>query len=252
MKFKCVAEIFNEIEQVSSRITITKLLSDLFKKATPSEAAIVAYLSLGDLNPVYVGTKFNFAEKSMQKVIALLLDLTDATVSRRRKKTGDFGLVIEQSDWTPKKDKQLTVSQVNTALHDFLKIAGGGSQEAKEKKLLSLLSGLDPLSAKYVVRVVLGKLRLGFSDMTLLDAFSWLLVGDKSLRAPLENAYNISADIGLIIKTLKEFGVKAIEKMKITPGVPIRPAAAVLRRPNVLQVLLRLLKRLVNVSHSLN
>jgi DNA ligase-1 len=226
MKFKHVAEIFNEIEQVSSRITITKLLADLFKKSTPSEASVISYLSLGELNPVYVGTKFNFAEKSMQKVIASLLKVGDATVARHRKKEGDFGLVVENSGWKPKKDKGLTVSQVEKELQAFLKISGGGAQGAKEKKLLSILSGLDPLSAKYVVRVVLGKLRLGFSDMTLIDAFSWMEAGDKSLRAPLENAYNISADIGLIIKVLKDHGIKAIEKMKITPGVPIRPAAA--------------------------
>ena len=226
MRFKHVAEVFSEIEQVSSRITITKLLADLLKKSTPSEAAIISYLSLGNLNPIYVGTKFNFAEKGMKKVVASLLGVTDATVALHRKKDGDFGLVIERSGWKPKSDNGLTITQVNKELHEFLEISGGGSQEAKEKKLLSLLSGLDSLSAKYVVRAVLGKLRLGFSDMTLLDAFSWMEVGDKSLRAPLENAYNISADIGLIIKTLKEDGVKAIEKMKITPGVPIRPAAA--------------------------
>jgi DNA ligase-1 len=71
-----------------------------------------------------------------------------------------------------------------------------------------------------------GKLRLGFSDMTLIDAFSWMEAGDKSLRLALEDAYNISADIGLIIKTLKEDGIAGVKKMSITPGIPIRPAAA--------------------------
>lgn len=226
MIFNEVAQIFSQIEEKSSRITITKLLAELFQNATPNEAKSIAYLSLGSLNPVYIGTKFNFAEKSMYKVVGKLLDITDETVKRKSKQLGDVGLVVEESSWMPKKDEKLTVLQVDKELRNFLDISGTGSQDLKEKKLYELLSKLDKLSAKYVVRVVLGKLRLGFSDMTLLDAFSWMEKGDKSLRKPLENAYNISADIGLIIQVLKSDGIEKIEHMEVTPGVPIRPAAA--------------------------
>jgi len=226
MKFTVVAEYFNQIEQVASRLKMTHLLADLFKKATSSEAGSIAYLSLGNLNPVYVGTQFNFAQKSMLKVVASLLGKSLASIEAQAKKLGDLGLLIEQSDFSPKEDAGMTVTQVNKALHDFLALAGTGSQETKEKALINLLSQLDKLSVKYVIRVILGKLRLGFSDMTLLDAFSWMQEGDKSLRQPLEDAYNVSADIGLIIKILKEEGVKKIERMQVTPGIPIRPAAA--------------------------
>jgi len=226
VKFSVVSQVFNEIEQENSRLKITKLLSDLFAKATPHEASIIAYLSLGDLNPVYVGTKFNFAEKSMFKVVASLLDISVQTVAGKRKSLGDIGLVIEQSEWESDGETTFSVAQVNQELQRFLEIAGTGSQEVKEKKLLELLLRLDKLSAKYVVRAVLGKLRLGFSDMTLLDAFSWMKTGDKSLRKTLENAYNISADIGLIVEKLKSHGIEEIEHMQVIPGVPIRPAAA--------------------------
>src|SRR5581483_2480861 len=89
-----------------------------------------------------------------------------------------------------------------------------------------LFMSLDPLSAKFVTRIILGKLRLGFSDMTIIVALSWMQVGDKSLRTILENAYNVCADIGLIARTLKEGGIDAIKKMHITVGIPIIPAAA--------------------------
>lgn len=226
MKFRVAAQMFNQIEQESSRLAITRLLADLFGSATPNQASMLAYLCLGNLYPVYVGTKFHFAAKSMLKVVAKLLDLSLATITSRARKLGDIGSVIEQSEWEALGDKQLSVSEVNRALEEFLAIAGTGSSAAKEKALLTLLTSLDKLSAKYVVRVILGKLRLGFSDMTLLDAFSWMETGDKSLRKILENGYNISADIGLIIKKLKEEGVESVESMKVTPGVPIRPAAA--------------------------
>lgn len=226
MKFSELAEIFQTIEQESSRTKITVLLADALKQATAQEASAIAYFSLGELEPVYVGTKFNFAEKSMLKVLAHLTKQSQQDLKTQAHNLSDLGAAIVEYQWKKSIDDELTVHQVDTQLKKFLSLTGTGSQDVKEKFLEELLYKLDPISAKYVVRIILGKLRLGFSDMTLLDAFSWMEKGDKSIRAPLEDSYNISADIGLIIKTLKEDGLDGIKKMNITTGIPIRPAAA--------------------------
>lgn len=225
MKFSCVSEVFSAIEAESSRTKMTHLLADLFKKSTPAEAAFIAYVSLGSLNPPYISTQFNFAEKSIIKVIAQLLDEPQHIIKERADKLGDLGLVVAQGGWAGSSDL-LSVHDINSALHAFLSISGTGSHEVKEQAMLKMLRAVDGMSAKFIVRIVTGQLRLGFSDMTMLDAFSWMEAGDKSLRSDLENAYNMSADIGLIIKTLKEDGIAGIKKITITPGIPIRPAAA--------------------------
>lgn len=226
MKFKDVAEAFEALEQESSRTKMTEMLASLFKKATPSEAMIIAYLSLGSLNPPYTGTQFNFAEKSFIKVIARLLRKKIDDIKDDVRKHGDYGVLVGGGLWERSGDGDLSIAEVNKSLHKMLSFSGLGSQEAKEDFVEQLLRSLDPLSAKYIVRIILGKLRMGFSDMTLLDAFSWMVCGDKSMRDQLENAYNISADIGVLVKTLKIDGIKAVEKITITPGIPIRPAAA--------------------------
>ena len=95
--------------------------------------------------------------------------------------------------------------------------------KCKKKKLLK---SVDPISAKFIIRTILGKLRLGFSEMTLIDAFSWMCVGNKSLRKEIEHAYNVCVDIGLIVSSLKKDGIDGIEHMKVEVGIPIRPAAA--------------------------
>ncbi|MFH0898757.1 MAG: ATP-dependent DNA ligase [bacterium] len=225
MKFFEVAEVFEQLEKESKRLKITELLADLLRKATPDEAAIIAYLSLGSLRPTYLTTQFNFAQKSMVKVIATLLDKSDVTVVKYGHKSGDLGSIISEQ-FQNRVHKHLSLKDVNNKLLEFLEISGIGSQEKKDKELLALLKDLDPLSGKYVVRIILGHLRLGFSDMTLLDAFSWMEHKDKSIRKKLEDAYNICVDIGEIVKILKENELKGIEKISITPGIPIRPAAA--------------------------
>lgn len=226
MKFSEVAQQFDRIEQESSRLIITQLLAELFKKASPQDAATLSYMSLGELNPVYIGTQFNIAQKSMTNVLASLLGEAAETITRHEKKLGDLGLVAAEGTWKCTAERDLTVNMVHEALVRIHNVSGEGSVEQKAKELEALLRQLDPLSAKYIVRIIIGKLRLGFSDMTILDALSWMMEGDKSLRPELENAYNVTADIGLIARTLKQEGIGAIKHMKVVPGVPIRPAAA--------------------------
>lgn len=224
MKFIEVSQHFSEIEPIAGRLEITKILAQLFKKASPQEAEIIASLSLGELRPPHLGTQFNIAEKNLIKAIALFLNVSEETIKNKMKEIGDVGLVLASHSWQP--THELSVAQVYDALCHLENLGGTGSQEEKINALTKLFAELDPLSAKFVARIVIGKLRLGFSDMTIIDALSWMEVGDKSLRADLEDAYNICADIGLIARTLKEGGSDAIKHMHIQLGTPILPAAA--------------------------
>ncbi len=224
MKFSEVAHAFAIIEKIQSRLAITEELSKVFKKATPDEAQELCYLAIGVLNPPYIGTQFVIAQKTMAKIVAHLLAMSEEQVEKSMHALGDLGLVIQEHAWNATED--LTISEVYQRLVQIEKNSGTGSQEKKSAQLQELLKTVDSVSAKYIVRIVLGTLRLGFSDMTIVDALSWMETGSKSLRADLEHAYNVCADIGLIAHTLKKSGIEAIQHMDIHVGIPLRPAAA--------------------------
>jgi len=105
-------------------------------------------------------------------------------------------------------------------LQEIAEVSGSGSQDLKINKSAELLKKLDPLSAKYAVRIILGTIRLGFTELTIIDALAQFL-GDKTASAQIENRYSIHPDIGLVTKIIKKEGLKGIEKIKIEPGVPI-------------------------------
>lgn len=224
MKFLLIAQCFSALEHTSSRLEMTELLAALLKQSSASEAAIICNISLGQLNPPYIGTQFNIAEKTMVKVLAKHLGIGESTVKEKSKKCGDLGSVLDEYTWQAA--TEMTVHQVFDALHTIEKVGGTGSQEEKSDLLIALFANLDPVSAKYVVRIILGKLRLGFSDMTIVDALSWMEVGNKSLRGKVEDAYNLCADIGYIASLMKEKGSAALAHMHVVLGIPIRPAAA--------------------------
>ncbi|MEN3028160.1 MAG: ATP-dependent DNA ligase [Aquificaceae bacterium] len=95
----------------------------------------------------------------------------------------------------------------------------------KVMKLMSLLKGLSGFEAKYAVRVILGRLRLGVGDATIIDALS-LVAGDRAVKPLVERAYNLCSDLGLVAKRLREGGAGALEEFRVQPGYPIRMALA--------------------------
>ncbi len=225
MTFRELAEVFLSLTQESSRLAMTRLLADLFKRATAHEAQIICYLSLGTVRAPYLGSQFNYADKSILKLLATLQHTSLETYTKEVKKVGDIGLYVAQSHW-PYKDHSLSVEDVYNSLVKLQAISGSGSQEEKAALLASLLREVDALSAGYIIRSITGKLRMGFSDMTLIDALSWMITGDKSLHDTIEEAYNVRADIGLIAYKLKAHGVHVLTEIQPTIGTPIRPAAA--------------------------
>lgn len=225
MQFAHVAQAFQSIEQTSSRTEITVILSHLFRQLTPQELSIVCNLALGQLHPPYIAMQFNIATKSMVRIVAEVVGEPVAAVETQLRNIGDIGTIVEGHSWQKTKNVS-SIEEVYQSLTALEKISGTGSQEEKAHVLKDLLLSLSAHEAKYVVRIILGKLRLGFSDMTLVDALSWMAAGDKSLRGIIENAYNMCADIGLIAATLKKDGIAALQEMRIHVGIPIRPAAA--------------------------
>ncbi len=224
MHFSRVAHVFEKIEATSSRLDTTKLLADLLQDMDAHQAQIVTYLSMGDLYSSYQNIQFNIADKGLIEIIASLLGQTAADVQQQYKVAGDLGDVV-QSHWQGI-DQGLSITQVYDHLVEVANISGTGSTELKLQHLVLLLGQLDGLSVKYIIRIITKSLRLGFSDMTLIDAFSWMEVGNKSLQDPIEYAYNVCADLGLVVHTLKIDGIAGVKKMTPCVGIPIRPAAA--------------------------
>jgi len=160
----------------------------------------------------------------MLRVIAKASDVSEEKVRSLYKKEGDLGNVSLKL--IKGKSDGLTVNDVYNKLVFIANDNGLKSQERKVNKFAELLSNLDPLSAKFVCRIPVGKLRLGFSDMTILDALSFMLKGDKSARKEIEAAFNVSVDTGKIAKVVKEKGLSKINEIEVQSGTPIRPALA--------------------------
>lgn len=227
MKFRQLATYLEKLEETSSRIEITKILAEIFKKVSSEEIDKICYLLLGQLAPNYKGIVFNLAERMMLQVIAKAYDREIEYVKKDYKETGDLGVTAERLGKRIVKKSNLEVTDVYRKLLDIAKDEGEGSQERKIAKMAKLLSELDPLSSRFVARIPVGRLRLGFSDKTMLDALSWMEAGDKSKKPKLEKAYQVVPDVGLLARRVKESGIeKTCKNIKPIVGVPVLPMLA--------------------------
>ena len=231
MRFRRLALYLDRLEKTSSRIEITKILAELFAESDKEEIDKITYLLLGCLVPNYKGIVFNLAERMMLQIIAKAYNKEIEQVKVLYKRIGDLGNVVEQLSIIEKSNnlerRELLVKEVYKSLMEIALDEGEGSQERKIGKMAKLLSNLDSLSVRFLARIPVGRLRLGFSDKTILDALSWMEVGNKGKKQLLERAYQVVPDIGILAKKVKEVGIdKACKEVRPVVGIPVLPMLA--------------------------
>lgn len=223
MKFSELASYFERLEQTSSRLSLIEILSELFGKTGGKNIDKIVYLSQGRVAPFFAPVEMGMADKAVAGAIGSVFGQTKEHVLVIYEKVGDMGLVAQQLRSKIKDQRsKLEVEDVFNILTEIAKTKGEGTVEKRKELLSKLLKELDSISAKYLVRIVLGKMRLGIGDPTILDALALAFLKDRGKRKLLERAYNETSDLGLIGKTLVAGGLGAVNKLTVTVGRPIR------------------------------
>ena len=231
MLFDTLVNTYQKLESTTKRLEMTDILSDLFKEATSEEIDKIIYLTQGKIHPDWKGEpELGMAEKMVIETLIRVTGLKKASVEQLVQELGDIGLAAEEAMSKKKQSgfftKSLTVADVYNRLDEIARKEGTGSSKQKMDGLGSLLANASPLGARYLSRMVEGKLRLGIGDMTILDALSQAYTGSKDDRPILERAYNLSSDLGTVAVTLINEGLSVVENFHVRIGYPIRVMAA--------------------------
>ena len=256
MLFNQFTQYLADLEKLHSRLDMTKLLAQLFKELDQEEIVPASYLLQGSLVASYQSLEFQLSSKMLIRSLANFClrhgqfikqddlsatpslfadhdqDLIINKLNKQYKDLGDLGdlfyRVISDLQSSLTNREELNIVQVYQQLVILAKLGGEGSQDKKINLLADLLGRVNALSAKFISRIILGKMRLGFSTMTMLDALSWIKTGDKSQSAILEEAFQKKADFGLLAQlylfeknlTAKDLG----KKYQMELGIPVMPA----------------------------
>src|SRR3990172_5056882 len=184
------------------------------------------YAALAD---AYEGLELGLAEKLAIRGIALATGRPDAEITSLWKASGDLGAVAEaelaKRTQTTLSSEPLTVARVYENLKEIATAAGTGSQERKLRLFADLLNDATPREARYIARTVVGKMRLGVADMTIVDALA-ATFATKEERDRVERAYNVSSDLGEVAKALAADGLAGLSGIRLRLGRPLRSMLA--------------------------
>ena len=230
MEFLIIAEIFERMENTTKRIELTNILVELFKKIPKKIIPNAVYLLQGIIRPNFEGVELGIAEKLAIHAISKSSGLPIKKIENDYRNEGDLGLtasnILKLKTQTTFTTEKITLERVYETLFKIAKLEGKGSQDLKLKYISSLLNDATPVEAKFLVKILLGTLRLGIAENTVMDALAIAFTGKKENREQIENAYNVSSDLGKVSLIIATHGMNEIKKFQISLFSPIRPMLA--------------------------
>ena len=219
LNFKKLCNYFVNIENTSSRIEIQSQLCSLFKEVDENTIDKLIYVLDGKVDPGYINSTFNFGEKTFIHILCDIFEKNDTEIRNLVTQFGDLGLVYEFLK-KGQDGEGVLFSEVYNSLKKITQISGKSSMENKSNIVKEMLLKFTPLEGKFYIRMILGKLRLGFSNKTILDALSCVISKDRSSKKNIESAYAKCSDLGKVAQ-IAIFHFKDLENLGIVPGIPI-------------------------------
>ncbi|MGI0084478.1 MAG: DNA ligase, partial [Nitrososphaerales archaeon] len=170
MDFGQIADVYERMTKTSSRTDLTNILSEILKETPKELVGLVAYLTQGKLHPDFEGVELGMADKMVSRAIQKAFGSEPSEIQRLLRKTGDLGdvaaLLSNKRMQRSLFEERLTVERVYSTLDQVARSSGSGSTDLRIGKLVSLLNSASNVEAKFLVRFVNGKLRLGVADYT--------------------------------------------------------------------------------------
>uniref|UniRef100_UPI00358FB082 DNA ligase 1 isoform X2 n=1 Tax=Myxine glutinosa TaxID=7769 RepID=UPI00358FB082 len=252
--YMAVARTFEKIEDESARLRIVEMLSNLFRSVvalTPNDILPCIYLCLNRLGPAYDGIELGIGDTVLIKAIAQAtgrqVDKVKADVQER----GDLGLVAECSRSNQKTmfaPPKLTVSTVYSRLKEIAQLTGHSSMNKKIDVIKMMFVACRHSEARYLIRSLGGKLRIGLAEQSVLAALAQALcltpgndvldtcrglsadARKASIEAKLvilKQTYCELPNYDIIVPTLLAEGFERLPELcKLTPGIPLKPMLA--------------------------
>lgn len=257
--YLALAKTFEAIENISGRLKTIEILCNFFRSVialSSSDLVQCVYLCLNKLAPAYEGLELGIGETVLMKAIAQATGRGIDKIKADAQEKGDLGLVAEtsrSSQRTMFAPPKLTVPAVFNKLKEIAGMSGNAAMTKKIEKIKGMFVACRQCEARYLIRSLGGKLRIGLAEQSVLTA-----LGNAVFRTPpgqefppevLDAGKGMGADTlkkkmeecTLVIKTtycecpnydaiipaLIKYGIEELPNhCKLTPGVPLKPMLA--------------------------
>jgi len=247
MLYSNLVELYEKLEGTTKRLEKTYHLSEFLKKASKEDIKILILLLQGRVFPEWDERKIGVALRLIIKSLNIATGISIEKIEENFKKTGDIGNtasnLIKGKEQKTLFSKELTIKKVFDNLQKLATMEGLGTIDKKINLIAELLTSATQDEAKYIVRTLMGELRVGLGEGTIRDAIVWAFfekeigftydkkennfnVNDRekynSIIETLQEGYDILNDFSDVALIAKEYGLKGFQNIKLEPGKPIK------------------------------
>eukprot|EP00057_Strongylocentrotus_purpuratus_P000684 XP_001180844.2 PREDICTED: DNA ligase 1 [Strongylocentrotus purpuratus] len=254
--YMALADTFSIIEETSGRLKTIEILSDFLTSVmllTPGDLKMCIYLCLNKLAPAYEGLELGIGDTVLMKAIAQATGRSVDKLKVDAAEKGDLGLVAESSRSTQRTmftPPRLTIKKVFSKLKDIANLSGNSCMSKKVDLIKGLLVACKNSEARYLIRSLGGKLRIGLAEQSVLVALghAGALAKPESDEMILKSKAHTSDSVkkamdeaALLVKTaycemptydalipaLLSHGVTELPNhCRLTPSIPLKPMLA--------------------------
>jgi DNA ligase-1 len=233
MEFSEFADRVDDIEAESADLAVTSLVAELFVDAGP-DLPVVARLLLGRVVPAWDSTTLDVGPALCHEALARAAGPNVAAddVAEALADAGEIGAVAESLDldgqqglaaFAAADPDPLTVAEVDDRLRDLAAADGAGSRDHKVDVLFGLFNRAEPISARYLARLVLSEMRIGVGEGTVRDGISAAF--DVPVEA-VERALQVTNDYGAVAVRARDEGETGLDDAELVVGRPVQAMLA--------------------------
>jgi DNA ligase-1 len=227
MKYSKLCKVYEKLESTSKRLEKTEILAGFLKELKKEKDKQIIYLLRGRIFPDYDEREIGISNKLVIKAMVKAIGSSKQEINNLWKDLGDLGSVAEKITSKKKQStlskKTLTVEKVLDNLQKLPKFEGKGTIDKKINLISELLTAAEPIEARYLVRTILGDLRIGIGEGTLRDSIAWECFDkdDKKAYDIVQNAYDKSTDFAVVFEKACK-SKKELESLNLQPGKPAK------------------------------
>lgn len=226
MRYKELAEFYEAAGATTKRLEKIAIL-EKFLKHLPEKDKDVLYLLLGDIYPEYDERRIGISNQLAIKAIAKATGIQESQVLHEWKTIGDLGKVAEKLTEEKRQSTLhhhvLTTEKVLENMRKLPGMEGKGTINKKLSLITELLTSASPVEAKYLIRTLIGDLRIGVKESTVRDAIaSGFFESKKDAAKKVQDAIDKSNDLAEVFDMIKQGKTHELGRIHLEVGKPIK------------------------------
>tara|TARA_Y100000034_G_scaffold120637_1_gene163805 strand:- start:267 stop:1958 length:1692 start_codon:yes stop_codon:yes gene_type:complete len=227
MQYSEFVEVYGRLAGVSGRLEKTSILAEFLLKLKRKGESEWIYLLKGRVVADNDVREFGISEQLVIKAISKSFGFKGEDVVKKFRKLGDLGSVAEEfvgrKSQSTLFSRDLRVKKVFDNLQKVMEVEGKGAVDRKLSLISELLGHASGGEAKYVIRSILGDLRVGVADGVLRDAIAEAFFEEdkKEMAVKVEEAYDLAGDFAIVFEAAIK-GKRALSKVTLVPGKPVK------------------------------